>query len=237
MVRPVEIMGNRQKSLATRLIALVCLGYVFSLTAARAQSDAPDLVIQNDTDLPDTYLGATYNNVFHARGGTPTFHWQLESGALPRGLKLEDGGELHGTVEQGGEFQFTVKVIDGSKPQQALHKVFNLRVRSGLVIAWQDVAKVAGSRIDGSVMARNTTDDDIDLTFIVVALPPNGRAVAIGYQHFVLRRGQWQVLPFGDTLPFGGYTVRVDAIGEVATKKLILREHLDTGQMQVAVGP
>ena len=68
---------------------------------------------------------------------------------------------------------------------------------------------------------------------------PNGRATAIGYQHFVLRRGTTAMeLPFGETLPHGGYVVHVDAVGEVAPKNLIYRERLQTpGALQVTVGP
>jgi hypothetical protein len=45
-------------------------------------------------------------------------------------------------------------------------------------------------------------------------------------------------LPFGDTLPHGGYVVHIDAVGEVAPKKLIYRERMQTERaLQVTVGP
>jgi hypothetical protein len=55
----------------------------------------------------------------------------------------------------------------------------------------------------------------------------------------VLRRGTLDMeLPFGETLPHGGYVVHVDAVGEVAAKNLIYREYLETpGPLQVMVGP
>ena len=98
---------------------------------------------------------------------------------------------------------------------------------------------MTGNRIEGSVEVSNTTPDDMDLTFIVLAVPANGRAVAIGYQHFLLRRGTVNMdLPFGETLPRGGYVVHVDAIGEVSSRKVIHRERLQSsGALQVAVGP
>jgi hypothetical protein len=98
---------------------------------------------------------------------------------------------------------------------------------------------VNGNRIEGSAQVANTTPDDVDLTFYVLAVAANGRATAIGYQHFVLKRGTMEMeLPFGETLPHGGYVVHVDAVGEVAAKNVIYREYLETpGPLQVTVGP
>jgi len=98
---------------------------------------------------------------------------------------------------------------------------------------------VNGNRIEGSVEVSNTTPDDIDLTFVVMAVAPNGRATAIGYQHFVLRRGTIdQELPFGETLPPGGYVVHVDAVGEVASRNVIYRQRMETPTaLQVTAAP
>lgn len=72
-----------------------------------------------------------------------------------------------------------------------------------------------------------------------MAIAANGRATAIGYQHFVLVRGTiGKELPFGETLPHGAYVVNVDAVGEVAAKNLIYRERMQTpSALQVTVGP
>ena len=95
----------------------------------------------------------------------------------------------------------------------------HLRVVAALAINWKAPARVNGNRIEGSVEVSNTSPDDMDLTFIVMAVAGNGRATAIGYQHFKLRRGTIAMeLPFGETLPHGGYVVHVDAVGEVAPK-------------------
>jgi len=198
-----------------------------------------ELVIETDSELPDTYPQADYEFRFRARGGVPALHWRLEKGALPPGIKLEADGLLHGKAERVGEFEFIVSVRDGSQPQQAVQKGFVLRVRSALSLKWKTPAHVTGSRIEGSVEVSNTTPDDIDLTFIVMAVQGNGRATAIGYQRLVLRRGTVeQELPFGETLPHGGYVVHVDAVGEVAAKNLIYRDRLQTpGALQVTVGP
>jgi hypothetical protein len=205
---------------------------------APAQGES-GLVIENDSELPDTFPRAPYEFRFRARGGVPPLHWQLESGAPPPGMKLEDDGLLHGQAERIGEFQFTVSVKDSGKPQAALQKGFFLRVKSALSLKWKNPAHVNGNRIEGSVEVSNTTPDDIDLTFIVVAVPPNGRATAIGYQHFVLPQSTVpKELPFGETLPSGAYVVHVVAVGEVAAKNLIYRDRMESpGALQVTVGP
>jgi len=207
--------------------------------ATAEPQDEPALVIQNEPELPDTYPHAYYEIRFRARGGVPVLHWKLEKGALPQGIKLEEDGLLHGQAERAGEFQFTLSVTDSGKPQQAVQKEFLVRVRSALSLNWKTPAKVSGNRIDGSVAVSNTTPDDIDLTFVVLAVATDGRATAIGYQHFLLRRGTLEKeLPFGETLPHGGYEVHVDAVGEVAAKNLIFRERLQTpSALQVTVGP
>jgi hypothetical protein len=198
-----------------------------------------DLIVENDAQLPETYPHASYEVRFHARGGVPPLHWRVEKGTLPPGLKLGDDGLLHGSPEHTGEFQFSVSVTDSGQPPRSVQKVFDLRVRSAMVLNWKNPAHVTGSRVEGTAEISNTTADDIDLTFIVLAVPENGRAVAIGYQHFLLRRGTvGQELSFGETLPRGGYVVHVDAVGEVPARNIIYRERLQTPSMlQVAVGP
>lgn len=203
------------------------------------ERDNNGLVIENEPELPDTFPQANYEFRFLAHGGTPVLQWRVENGALPPGLKLEHDGLLHGAAERVGEFEFTLSVSDGSQPPQRVQKGFILRVRSALSLRWKNPAHVNGNRVEGSAEVSNTTPDDIDLTFIVLAVPPNGRATAIGYQHFILRHGTVEKeLPFGETLPHGEYVVNVDAVGEVAAKNLIYRDRMQTPTtLQVAAGP
>jgi len=204
-----------------------------------AAQEENQLTIKNDSELPDTYPRTHYQVRLFAVGGVPVLHWQLERGALPPGIKLEDDGLLHGAAERAGEFQFTASVRDSGRPQQAVEKQFVIRVRSAFSLNWKSAAHVSGSRIEGSVEISNNTPDDIDLTFVVLAVAANGRATAIGYQHFPLVRGTTgKELPFGENLPRGGYVVHVDVVGEVARKNLIYRERMQTpGPLQVMAGP
>lgn len=229
------------------LIGLSCVAGIVALSAralraagsAAMQQNERELLIQNDAELPDAYPRMPYEFRFHARGGVPTLQWRVEKGVLPSGMKLDDDGRLHGAPEHKGEFQFTVSVRDGSNPQQAVQMGFTLHVLSAFTLAWKVPAHVNGNRIEGSVEVSNATPEDIDLTFIVMAIAANGRATAIGYQHFVLARGTiGKELPFGETLPRGGYLVNVDAVGEVAAQNLIYRERMQTPSvLQVAFGP
>jgi hypothetical protein len=209
----------------------------FGANVAIAQ-ERPGLVIEDDSELPDTHPHAPYEMRFRAHGNISTLHWRVEKGALPAGMKLEEDGRLHGKAENSGEFQFTASVTDGGR-ERAVQKGFVLRVTSALSLNWKAGAHVNGNRIEGSAQVANTTPDDVDLTFYVLAVAANGRATAIGYQHFVLKRGTMEMeLPFGETLPHGGYVVHVDAVGEVAAKNVIYREYLETpGPLQVTVGP
>lgn len=245
MSRSINLTGK-----AIRIVAFLCAAGICSLNAAFAGPQQNDgqaavaaqsggLQIVNDSDLRETYPRESYDVRLQARGGVPVLHWKLEKGALPPGIKLEDDGELHGAAERTGEFQFTLSVTDSNKPQQAVQKAFVIRVRSALTLNWKNPARVNGNRIDGSAEVSNTTPDDMDLTFVVMAVAGDGRATAIGYQHFLLKRGGiGKVLPFGETLPHGGYVVHVDAVGEVASKNLIYRERLDMAEaLQVTVGP
>lgn len=244
------MVQNAARPFVVVVLSLACLGMAacqfdfagepFGQEHAQQQVPAtPSFKILSESSLPDTFPHAPYQMRFVANGGVPALHWKLEKGALPPGIKLEDDGLLHGQGERSGEFQFTISVTDGSQPQQTVQKEFLLRVRSALTLVWKNPARVNGNRIEGSALVSNATSDDMDLTFVVVAVAANGRATAIGYQHFLLRRGTVeQELPFGETLPHGGYVVHVDAIGEVAQRNVIYREKMDTpGPLQVTVGP
>ena len=121
---------------------------------------------------------------------------------------------------------------------QSLRKKFILTVETPLAVEWDTKATVNGNRIDGSVKVSNQTGRDFDLTFIVLAVNDIGRATAIGYQHFHLKREtRDQQLPFGDTLSPGTYVVNVDVVGEEPISNQIFRARLVTGKESIAETP
>jgi hypothetical protein len=207
--------------------------------AANAPGDGGGLLIEPEK-LPDTYPQEPYAAKFYGKGDyVPVLQWRVESGALPPGIKLDQNGELRGAAERAGEFEFTVSVRDGGQPRQAVQKVYVIKVVEAIKVEWKVPAHVTANRIDGSVAVSNTTQDDMDLTFDVKAVAENGRATEIGYQHFPLKRGTvGMALPFGETLPHGGYVIYVNVVGEVAKRNAIYRERMQTpGALQVVVGP
>jgi hypothetical protein len=233
-------------------LCLTCISQItphsfepFPLVQAQGPADSPaaqadsGLTIKTDTNLPDTHPGLPYLVQLEAVGGVARLHWRLETGALPPGIKLTEDGVLTGSAERGGEFQFKLSVRDSSGSSQVKRKDFVIHVRTALSLNWKSEAQVNGNRIEGSVKVSNGTPYVIDLTFVVLAVAANGRATAIGYQHFPLAKGAFEMeLPFGDTLPPGAYVVHVDVVGEVAARKIIYREQLQTpGPLHVTVGP
>ena len=209
-------------------------------TPGQAPADEGNGLLIEPEKLADTYPQEPYSVKLFAKGDyVPVLQWRVESGALPPGIKLDQNGELRGAAERAGEFEFVAAVRDGGQPQQVVQKVFVIKVVEAIKLEWKVPAHVTANRIDGSVAVSNTTRDDMDLTFDVKAVAENGRATEIGYQHFPLKRGTvGMMLPFGETLPHGGYVIYVNVVGEVAKRNAIYRQRMQTpGPLQVVVGP
>jgi len=221
----------------SHVIALVLL--LASVTSAQQPPPDPTTLALDAVTLPKASPRHDYKFQFQAHGGIPPMKYALSGGSLPTGMKLGADGLLTGTPTTVGEYKFTVTVTDSSSPPQKAFRNFVLRVAQPFVMEWKRYAHVTGNRIDGSVTVSNNTEDDFDFTFIVLAVPENGRAVAIGYQHLALKSGVDSLeIPFGDTLPRGNYVVHVDAVGEVPAKEQIYRTRLQTKEkLQIAIGP
>ena len=219
--------------------ALAILIAVSCAQLAVGQAGSGPAVAIETNPLPNAAPRRAYHFEFHARNGIPPLEWKVIAGSLPAGLKLGLDGVLTGTPVAAGLYRFTVQATDTSNPPQVATREMQLRVVPPLLLEWKKFAKVADNRIDGSVLVSNGTEDDFDLTLIVLAVAENGRATAIGYQRLTLNRGVTSFeIPFGETLPSGGYAVHVDAIAEVADKDLIYRARLQTKEaLRVIVGP
>jgi hypothetical protein len=221
---------------ASMLLALLS---TFVFAQGTAQAPSPSSLAVEATSLPNAAPRHSYRFEFHARNGIPPFKWSLISGDVPAGMKLGGDGSLSGAAIASGTFHFTVQVTDTSQPPQSARLEVQLKVVPPLLLEWKDYAKVSGNRIDGKVQVSNGTEDDFDLTFVVLAVAEDGRATAIGYQRFPLRHGTTSFeIPFGETLPHGGYVVHVDTVAEVPEKDQIYRARLQTkDRLQVVVGP
>lgn len=169
------------------------------------------------------------------RGST---RWRLIAGFLPEGMTLQELGSLTGTPQQFGKFEFAVSVRDLGNPDIPKKEQFALEVKIPLLANWDRRAQVNGQRIEGSVKVSNQTGRDFDLTFIVLAVNDIGRATAIGYQHFPLKKGTGNLpLPFGDTLSPGDYVVNVDVVGEEPISNKIFRARLVAEKQSIAQSP
>jgi len=233
--RKIKRMKVNYSPAAWMFALLICF---CGLVAAQGPSPVPPLVI-TDEPLPEFAVGVDFHFVLHATGGLPPYVWNVENGDLPDGLNLSPEGFLTGRPTKPGSFQFVIKVEDSARPAHGRSKQFELEVVAPLLLEWLDSPKAHDDRIDGSVQVSNGSKDNFDLTVVIVAVADNGRATAIGYQHFPMKPGDLNVkIDFGSALPHGGYTIHADAIAEIPKRNAILRQRLQTPQpLQVIQGP
>ena len=212
---------------------------VFSATAlAQQASTTPPLTITTSS-LPGGYVSRGYHVQLEAQNGTTPYKWSLDSGSLPKGLTLSEDGILGGVPLEAGQFRFVVTAADGARPAQQQNQEFALQVLAPLLAKWGRYPKVNGRRIEGSLKLSNQTEEDFDLTVIVLAVNENGRATALGYQHFMLEKNTIDKrIPLGENLPPGSYQVNADVVAEVAATNTIHRARLVTNErLQVVQGP
>ncbi len=209
------------------VLSLLALFSVSSFAQQGAATGPP--VTVKTRSLPKGYLQRLYHFAMHADGGITPLKWTLTSGALPSGIRLDPDGVLNGVPTQTGEFSFSLTITDSGIPKQQITQEFNVVVVTPLVVRWSRPPKVNGTRVDGAIKVSNQTGEDFDLTMIVLAVNENGRATAIGYQHFPLKPNILDFeIPFGENLPNGAYNVNVDVIAEVASINSIFRGRLVT---------
>ncbi len=165
--------------------------------------------------------------------------WEVTEGALPAGVVLGRDGILSGIPTETGEFKFTVTVTDGGRPAAQRNQQLVLTVVAPLMAQWGRYPKVTGQRLEGSIIVSNQTEQDFDLTVIMMAVNETGRATAIGYQRFPLKKGDTGTeIPFGENLPRDSYELNVDAVAEVAATNSIYRTRLvPKERFQILQGP
>jgi hypothetical protein len=190
------------------------------------ETQVPSLNIDSQS-LPKAFLRTPYQFQLQARGGAPPYKWEVTEGTLPAGIVLQSDGQLTGTPQQSGEFHFTATVSDSGRPAHEIKHEFLLVVVSPLMAQWGRYPKINGQRLEGSILVSNETERDLDLTMIVLAVNEIGRATAIGYQHFTLKKDtEGMEIPFGDNLSSGSYQLNVDAVAEVSETHSIYRTRL-----------
>ena len=193
-----------------------------------------DLLEIKSEKLPPAGLWNPYAFTLEAKEGPENLQWRMTGGSLPHNLYLRQHGRIEGVVNEPGTFNLTVIAV-GSTGVATKPKRFTLLVEPALKADWLRKSQVNGARIDGSIKVSNTTGRDFDLTFDVLAVNEIGRATAIGYQHFRLKKNTRDMeLPFGDTLAPGAYVVHVDVVAEEPESKMILRTRMAAPKQSIA---
>ena len=221
----------------SKVLSLVFMGLT-ALHGVGQQASGPNSLSVPNKTLPKVSLWERYTARLQASGGTGPYHWRVVDRSLPRTLRLNDEGIVSGALTQPGEFQFTVVVRDNSNPPKQVKQKLLLKTETPLTADWMRKAQVNDQRIDGAIKVSNHTGRDFDLTFIVLAVNDIGRATAIGYQHFPLKKSTIDMeIPFGETLSPGNYAVNVDVVGEEPISKMIFRSRLVTGKESITHAP
>ena len=216
---------------------LVLLALLGSSTAQQGAATGEPIVLPT-APLPKAFLRRPYHFKLEAQGGITPLNWEVTAGTPPPGVELAPDGTLSGAPTEVDTFHFVVTVTDNGKPVAQRKKEFTLDVVAPLVVEWSKKPKVTGHRLEAAIRVSNQTGDDFDFTVVALAVDETGRATAVGYQRFTLKKDTDEFeIPFAENLPRGTYDVNVDAVGEVADANSIYRARLVQEKLQVVQGP
>jgi hypothetical protein len=217
------------------ILALTLLG---SSTAQQGAATGEPIVFAT-APLPKGFLRQPYHFKLEAQGGITPLRWEVTNGSLPEGVELAPDGTLSGAPTEVDSFVFRVTVTDSGKPVAQKKKEYTVEVVAPLVVEWSKRPRITGHRLDAAIRVSNQTGEDFDFTLVALAVNENGRATAVGYQHFTLKKNTDEFeIPFGETLPQGAYDLHVDAVGEVESTNTIFRARLaPADKLQVVQGP
>jgi len=82
--------------------------------------------------LPNGIVNTFYSETLQASSGVPPYTWSQTGGTLPFGLSLAANGTISGTPVATGTFNFTVKVLDSSSPQQSATANLSITINQGV---------------------------------------------------------------------------------------------------------
>ncbi len=222
-----------------RVTALALVLALAGTCMAQQGAATGEPIVMPAASLPKGFLRQPYHFKFEAPGGITPLRWEVTNGSLPEGVELASDGTVSGAPTEVDSFVFVVTVTDSGRPVASKKKEYTLEVVAPLVVEWSKKPKITGHRLEAAIRVSNQTGQDFDFTVIALAVNEDGRATAVGYQHFTLKKDTDEFeIPFAENLPQGNYDLNVDAVGEVASTNTIVRARLaPTGKLQVVQGP
>src|SRR5262249_46003500 len=123
----ITVYGASARDDASPLVTLG--GAQTGLAAPEHLAVSPPLAILTHTLAPGR-AGRHYRARLIATFGVGRYHWTIQRGHLPRGIRLNPGtGLLAGTPERAGAFHLRVKVTDRSHPRNVATRALSLIVR------------------------------------------------------------------------------------------------------------
>ena len=119
----------------------------------------PPLSVATGSLLSGT-VGMAYSQTLTASSGVQPYTWSLTAGTLPVGLALASNGVISGTPAATGTSEFTVQVVDSTKP----------------------AAQIASANLSITINPGNTNNSKLsgNYAFSVRGFDPNGLFVAAG---------------------------------------------------------
>jgi hypothetical protein len=222
--------------IAAVVLSLCALNSI--LSAQQGAATGPPLAVKTST-VDNGFLRQQYHFQLASDGGITPLKWKLATGTFPPGISISEDGLISGVPTAIGNYAFVLTITDSGKPPRQLNYPLTMQVVAPMLLDWNPPAKINGQRIEGGLKVSNQTGVDFDFTVIVLAVAEDGRATAIGYQHFTLKPQTFDFpIPFGEHLPWGAYQINVDAVAEVAETNAILRARLvSNGRLKMVQEP
>jgi hypothetical protein len=216
-----------RRKITAPLLVFALLGAGMGMAQQGAATGEP--ISLETASVPRGCLRQPYHFKLGAQGGIAPLKWEVTAGSPPPGVELAEDGTLTGVPTEVDSFHFVVTVTDSGKPASKRKKELTLDVVVPLLVAWSRKPKVTGRRVEGAIKVSNQSEQDFDFTLVALAVDETGRATAVGYQRFWLKKNTDELeIPFGENLSPGAYDLHVDAVGEVAATNTIYRSRLAT---------